>query len=112
MLSASSLAPEEPPMMPDERLDRIEQDIGREANALGLEGQARRQFIFFGLVAAAAGAFGAGRQASGQTAAAGAPSTAPTQAAQPAPPARYPLGNGEPMAWTFQPYPGGTGALL
>src|SRR4029077_5920716 len=23
-----------------------------------------------------------------------------------------PLGNGEPVSWTFQPYPGGTGALM
>ena len=30
------------------------------------------------------------------------------QAAPPLPP----LGNGEPVSWTFQPYPGGTGALM
>src|SRR5207302_6657012 len=33
----------------------------------------------------------------------------PGQTPQAPPP---PLGNGEPMSWTFQPYPGGTGVLM
>ena len=90
---------------PEERLDEIEQEIAREADALGLDGRARREFVFFGLVAAAAATVGAGRAARGQ-----APGQAPATA--PAPVERFPLGNGDPISWTFQPYPGGTGALM
>ena len=33
-------------------------------------------------------------------------------ASAPAAPPLPPLGNGEPVSWTFQPYPGGTGAMM
>ena len=65
----------------------------------------RRQFVFLSIVAAAASTFGLGvRDAAGQTPAAGGAGQGAA-----APP---PLGNGEPVSWTFQPYPGGTGALM
>jgi hypothetical protein len=66
----------------------------------------RRRFVFLSLVSAAAGAFGLGANVFAQGAA---PAATPQQPAAPPPP---PLGNGEPMSWTFQPYPGGTGALF
>lgn len=63
----------------------------------------RREFVFMSLVTAAASTFGFGRRAIAQgTPAAQAPQTAPLA----------PLGNGEAVSWTFQPYPGGTGALM
>ncbi len=89
---------------PQDVLDQAEADLVRDADARQLEGLARREFVFFGLVAAAAAVFGAAGPTRGQTPAGG--------ATQPAPVPRYPLGNGEPMSWTFQPYPGGTGALM
>ncbi len=66
----------------------------------------RRDFVFWSLVTAAASTFGFGASALGQAPAA-APGGAQPQAA-PLPP----LGNGEPVSWTFQPYPEGTGALM
>ena len=55
------------------------------------------------IATAAASTFGFGARAIAQ-----APSGA--QAPQQAPPP--PLGNGDPVSWTFQPYPGGTGAVM
>ncbi len=66
----------------------------------------RRDFVFWSLVTAAASTFGFGASALGQAPTA-APGAAPPQAA-PLPP----LGNGEPVSWTFQPYHEGTGALM
>jgi hypothetical protein len=87
-----------------EWLDQTEADLGDLADAVqestGIE---RRDFLFWSLVTAAATTFGFGSRALAQ---------APTGAAQ-APQEPLPvLGNGEPVAWTFQPYPGGTGALM
>jgi Asp-tRNA(Asn)/Glu-tRNA(Gln) amidotransferase A subunit family amidase len=66
-------------------------------------GIARREFVFLSLVSAAATTFGFGPRALAQ----GTPGAAQgSQAPLP------PLGNGEPVSWTFQPYPGGTGALM
>ncbi len=59
----------------------------------------RRDFVFWSLVTAAASTFGFGASALAQ-APTTAPGTTPPQAA-PLPP----LGNGEPVSWTFQPYP-------
>lgn len=71
----------------------------------------RREFVFFSLVAAAASTLGLGARAMAQGGAGGAAGFAGRgQAAQQAP--LTPLGNGEPVSWTFQPYPGGTGALM
>jgi Asp-tRNA(Asn)/Glu-tRNA(Gln) amidotransferase A subunit family amidase len=66
----------------------------------------RRDFVFWSLVTAAASTFGFGAGALAQ-APTTAPGTTPPQAA-PLPP----LGNGEPVSWTFQPYHEGTGALM
>ena len=65
-------------------------------------GMDRREFVFLSLMTAAASTFGFGARALAQ----GTPAQAPQ--APPLPP----LGNGEAMSWTFQPYPGGTGVLM
>jgi Asp-tRNA(Asn)/Glu-tRNA(Gln) amidotransferase A subunit family amidase len=65
-------------------------------------GMDRREFVFLSLMTAAASTFGFGARALAQG--------TPAQAPQASPPP--PLGNGEAMSWTFQPYPGGTGALM
>jgi Asp-tRNA(Asn)/Glu-tRNA(Gln) amidotransferase A subunit family amidase len=90
---------------PEEQLEQAEIEIARDADARELEGVDRRSFVFHALVAAAAGVFGSAAHLRGQAA---------TGAAQTPPPAvpRYPLSNGEPLSWTFQPYPGGTGAVM
>ena len=85
-------------------LQGAEADAELTADALELDGIARREFVFLSLAAAAASTFGFGARALAQAPAA---PNAPQQAA-PLPP----LANGEPVAWTFQPYPGGTGALM
>src|SRR5579864_2701377 len=69
----------------------------------------RREFVFFSLVAAAASTFGLGARALAQGGA-GPGGAGRGQSAQQGP--LTPLGNGEPVSWTFQPYPGGTGALM
>ena len=76
-----------------------------------LEGVDRRHFIFTSLITAAASTFGFGATALAQTPppAAGGRAGGAGQGQAP-PPA--PLGNGEPISWTFQPYPQGTGALM
>ena len=75
--------------------------VADEAEAV--TGMDRREFVFLSLVTAAASTFGFGARAMAQA-------VTPGQAPQaPLPP---PLGNGEPVSWTFQPYPGGTGALM
>ena len=74
-----------------------------------VSGMDRRHFVFFSLVAAAAATLGvepAHAERLG-SAAARAGSRFPVQ--EPAP---LPLGNGEAPALHFQPYPGGTGALM
>ena len=76
--------------------------IADEAEAV--TGMERREFVFLSLVTAAASTFGFGARALAQ----GVPAAG--QAPQPTP--LPPLGNGEPISWTFQPYPGGTGALM
>jgi Amidase len=90
-----------------ELLDQTQHDL----ELLGEEleethGIDRRDFVFWSLVTAAASTFGFGARALAQ-APAGAAGGAPQQAAPP-----EPLGNGEPVSWTFQPYHEGTGALM
>src|SRR5690242_2191809 len=90
-----------------ELLDQIETDLQDVAGEVEEStGIARRDFMFYSLVTAAATTFGFGSRVLAQGAG-GAPRGAPPQAAPPPP-----LGNGEPVSWTFQPYPGGTGALM
>jgi Asp-tRNA(Asn)/Glu-tRNA(Gln) amidotransferase A subunit family amidase len=75
----------------------------------------RRKFVFLSLATAAATTFGFGARALSQGAG-GAPggvagADGGNRVQQPAVPP-VPLDNMEEMSWTFQPYPGGTGALL
>ncbi|HEX5435908.1 MAG TPA: amidase [Gemmatimonadaceae bacterium] len=71
-------------------------------------GMDRRHFMFFSLAAAAAATLGV-EPAHAETLAAVAHDRARRLGQQPAP---LSLGNGEPPALQFQPYPGGTGALM
>src|SRR4051812_35171416 len=87
-------------------LDIEQNEAERLADEAGLSGIDRRRFVFLSLTGAAATTFGFGAKALAQ-APAGTTATGAQQ--QPALP---PLGNGDPLAWTFQPYPGGTGALM
>src|ERR1041385_8805539 len=84
-------------------LDQAQTEAEQSADEAGLTGMDRRHFVFASLTAAAATTFGFGAVALAQ-----APGGGPQQPQQPPPP----LGNGEPVSWTFQPYPGGTGVLM
>src|SRR3954470_18536032 len=84
-------------------LDLEQNEAERLADAAGLTGMDRRRFVFLSLTGAAATTFGFGAKVLAQ---------APATAAAPQQPPLPLLGNGEPLAWTFQPYPGGTGALM
>ncbi|MCU0634064.1 MAG: amidase [Gemmatimonadaceae bacterium] len=96
----------------DDVLEQLQSDL----TALAPEGSPvdRRQFVFFSLLAAAASSLGA---AEAHAARAGASARLGHGAErlrgllqQPAAPIE--LGNGEPPAFQFQPYPGGTAAAL
>ena len=100
-------------------LDLAQRELETQAEELGFTREVdRRQFVFLGLAAAAAGTFGVGARAIAQPPAGGASGGAFDGALGGAagsatqPPAAPPLDNMETVAWTFQPYPGGTGALL
>src|SRR5689334_8948800 len=85
-------------------LDYVEDETNLAADeAEAVLGIDRREFVFLSLVTAAASTFGFGTKALAQG---GGPAQAPQQTPLP------PLGNGEAVSWTFQPYPGGTGALM
>ena len=71
----------------------------------------RRAFLSLSLAAAAGSTLGAGT-ARGQGGTSATPAAPPPQAGRQAPPPPEPLGNAEPMALQFQPYPGGTGAMM
>jgi Amidase len=96
---------------PEDLLEQYQteiEDADFDEEALGID---RRHFVFLSLAAAAATTLGVApatalAQARGRAAAA-----AGAQGAQ-QPPPPVPLGNGEPPALQFQPYPGGTGALM
>lgn len=91
---------------PEELLAQAEAELNAadiDEESLGVD---RRQFMFMSLATAAATTFGAAaastlRAQAGRGGGGGQP--------QPQP---LPLGNGEPPALQFQPYPGGTGALM
>ena len=86
-------------------LDEAESETRRQAGDMEFASDVdRRQFVFLSLAAAAATTFGYGAKALAQ------PETG-ARGAQPAVPP-VPLDNMEPVSWTFQPYPGGIGALL
>ena len=69
----------------------------------------RREFVLMAIAAAAVGTVGIGARASAQGSG-GARGAA--GGAQQAPPPLPELTNADPVSWTFQPYPGGTGALM
>ena len=83
-----------------ELLDQTETELGDIADAVEEStGIDRRDFMFYSLVTAAATTFGFGSRVLAQT-----PAPAAGQAPQTPPPP--PLGNGEPVSWTFQAVPG------
>lgn len=98
---------------PEDLLEAIQPDLETAAEAWAdLTGVDRRAFLFMSLTAAAATTFAtpalvaqAASTASRQPA--GAPPPRPQPAVEP-----LPLGNSEPPAEQFMPYPGGTGALM
>ena len=103
---------------PEDRLDAHEPLLAETADAVAEQtGIDRRQFMFYSLVAAAAGTFGA-EAARAQ----GAPMPSldawmpaadlPLSLFQPQTVPPLALGNGEAPALQFQAYPGGTGALM
>jgi len=96
---------------PEDLLEAAYPELARRAEeAADTAGVDRRAFLFASIAAAAATTFGA-HGVRAQPPAGAAPGGAAQPPAQPqAPP--YPLGNGEPPAEQFQPYPGGTGALM
>src|SRR5215208_5751960 len=88
-----------------EFLDYVQDEAELMADeAEAVTGIERREFVFLSLITAAASTFGFGARALAQ-------GTPPAPQAPQQPPLP-PLGNGEPISWTFQPYPGGTGALM
>ena len=101
---------------PDELLDQLHIDLlaaDHDEEALGID---RRQFMFYSLVTAAAKTFGASASQAQRALAAGGVSrfaSAHDRAfAERQQQAVVMLGNGEAPALQFQPYPGGTGAIL
>ncbi len=103
-------------------LDEAQKEAEQQAETMVFDSDLdRRKFVFLSLTTAAATTFGFGAKVLAQGAAGGAAGAG--GAAAPAgrggggrggqggaPP--VPLENMEAMSWTFQPYPGGTGALL
>lgn len=99
---------------PEDYLDALQPAIELAAEeAEHLTGVNRREFVFMSLMAAAATTFsGRAVQAQRGVSAFGPgviPGLLPQQQASTPP---FPLGNGEPPAEQFMPYPGGTGALM
>ena len=96
-------------------LDQAQSEAEHIAEGMGFASDVdRRKFVFASLAAAAASTFGFGAKLMAQGAgAAGAGGAAPGGGRAPqAPVTPVPLDNMEAVSWTFQPYPGGTGALL
>ena len=101
---------------PEDLLDQLHRDLSAADHDEEATGIDRRQFMFYSLVSAAATTFGASAvqaqralAAGGATRFASARGRAMIDAAQQA---VATLGNGEAPALQFQPYPGGTGALM
>lgn len=96
---------------PHEKLDQLEIDLADLAYDIEASGGLdRRRFMFLSLVSAAAGAFGGASALGAQPIASSRSRYLLQQQQQQQPP--LPLGNGEAPALQFQPYPGGTGALM
>jgi Asp-tRNA(Asn)/Glu-tRNA(Gln) amidotransferase A subunit family amidase len=100
---------------PEELLDALQPELELAAEeAESLTGVDRRQFMFMSLMAAAATTF-SGRAVLAQRGERGVASlmgTEPRSLLQQQAPAPFPLGNGEPPAEQFMPWPGGTGDLM
>ncbi len=96
---------------PEDLLEAIQPDIEAAAEEhADFTGVDRRAFLFMSLTAAAATTFAAPVLPAQLRGVAGsAVTTAPRAQPSVVP---YPLGNGEPPAEQFMPYPGGTGALM
>ncbi len=96
---------------PEEVLEQLEADVAAIDLETTAEGYAatidRRHFMFFSLVSAAASTLGIAGALRAQGVI-----TSPRQGVQQPPLPPVPLGNGEAPALQFQPYPGGTGALM
>ena len=101
---------------PDDLLDQLHRDLlaaDHDEDATGID---RRQFMFYTLVTAAATTFGASAAQAQRALAAGGVSryaaAADRSFAERQQQAIANLGNGEAPALQFQPYPGGTGAIM
>ncbi len=95
---------------PREALEQVQIDaesIAEEVEATS--GVDRREFVLMSLAAAAATTLGTGGALAAQGGRGGA---APPAGAAPPQVLPLQLGNGEAVSWTFQAYPGGTGALM
>ncbi len=99
---------------PDDMLDQLQADLSATEHDEAATGVDRRQFMFYSLVAAAATTFGAQAAQAQRAFASDAPRSLQRDVlrALRAQQVIDPLGNGEPPAMQFQPYPGGTGALM
>ena len=100
---------------PEELLDQLHRDLAAQPHDDEATGIDRRQFMFYSLVSAAATTFGASAVQAQRALAAGGVSrfaSASDRAWADRQQAMAMLGNGEAPALQFQPYPGGTGALL
>ena len=96
---------------PEELLQQFQHDLeSADYDETAHGGMDRRHFVFLSLAAAAASTLGAGTALAqpGPALAALGGQRAPQQQQEPP----VPLGNGEPPALQFQPYPGGTGAMI
>ena len=101
---------------PEELLDQLHADLAAQDHDEEATGIDRRQFMFYSLVSAAATTFGASAVQAQRALAAGGVSRLGSDGVssilqqQQLP--SVALGNGEAPALQFQPYPGGTGALM
>ncbi len=101
---------------PEELLDQLHADLAMQDHDEEATGIDRRQFMFYSLVSAAATTFGASAVQAQRALAAGGVSRFGADGVrtllqqQQLPPVA--LGNGEAPALQFQPYPGGTGAIM
>ncbi len=99
---------------PDDTLDQLQADLSAPDHDEAATGVDRRQFMFYSLVAAAATTFGAQAAQAQRAFATDAPRSLQRDVlrALRAQQVMDPLGNGEAPAMQFQPYPGGTGAIM
>ncbi|MCC7055293.1 MAG: amidase [Gemmatimonadaceae bacterium] len=97
---------------PEELLDQLHLDLVAAGHDEEGTGVGRREFLFYSLVTAAASTFGASAVQAQRALAAGGVARLGAMAPLSLQQAAVALGNGEAPALQFQPYHGGTGALL